>query len=221
MLHRLLRGPVLAAWPIVVLLAWSATARAGEDYFMLMFGSQRTPNDPNYAHTFATFVRVSWPGDAPCPTEGAQVEAHTISWLAATGVIRVMRPHPECGRNFGLHETIEWCLRDHMRVSVWGAYRIEPVLYGRALRQIALLESGQVRYKANDAGYRNNRVSNCIHAVSVLSEGYRLRVGSPGYGEMASYFVLQELEALDHPAVHPLQLGRLGARPGPVSPHLP
>ena len=162
---------------------------------MLMFGSQRTPNDPDYAHTFATFVRVCWPGDGPCPPAGAQVEAHTISWLAATGVVRVMRLHPECGRNFGLHETIEWSLHNDMRVSVWGAYRIEPYLYYKALRQISRLESGQILYKANDAGYRNDRVSNCIHAVSELSEGYRLRVASPGYGEMASYFVLQELEA--------------------------
>ena len=106
-------------------------------------------------------------------------------------MVRVLRPHPEPGRDFELHETIAWCLHNDMRVSVWGAYRIEPILYYKALRQIALLNSGQVRYKANDAGYRNNRVSNCIHAVSELSEGYRLRVASPGYGEMASYFILR------------------------------
>jgi hypothetical protein len=32
--------------------------------------------------------------------------------------------------------------------------------------QLALLNSGQVRYKAADTGYRTNRVSNCTHAVS-------------------------------------------------------
>ena len=60
-----------------------------------------------------------------------------------------------------------------------GPYRIDAELYCRAVRQVALLESGQVLYKANDVGYPSDRVSNCIHAVSSISEGYRLRVASP------------------------------------------
>jgi len=57
-----------------------------------------------------------------------------------------------------------------------------------------LLQSGKVRYKANDAGRRTSEVSNCIHAIGSLSQGYRLRVASPGWGQSASYFILQELE---------------------------
>jgi len=41
-------------------------------------------------------------------------------------------------------------------------------------------------------GYSSDWVSNCIHAVSSITEGYRLRVASPGWGEMASWYVLQE-----------------------------
>ena len=42
-----------------------AAARAGEAHYVIVFGSQQIPNRPNYAHTFATFVRATWPGDGP------------------------------------------------------------------------------------------------------------------------------------------------------------
>ena len=51
-------------------------------------GSQRTPTNPNYTHTWATFVRASWPGDGPCP-ENAVLEDLTISWLPVSGQVRV------------------------------------------------------------------------------------------------------------------------------------
>jgi hypothetical protein len=119
------------------------------------------------------------------------VEAHTISWLPATLYIRMPALLPEKGHNFELHTTIRHVLEDCERVSLWGPYRIEPDLYCKALRQIELLESGQVLYKANDAGFPSNRVSNCIHAVSSTVTGYRVRVLSPGWGETASYTILR------------------------------
>ena len=182
-------------FPIMLtLLAAASPAAASETYYLLMFGSQRVPANPNYSHTFASFVRASWP-DAPAGGPATPVlEAHTISWLPANGIVRVNALLPETGRNWEMHETVRWCQCNDMRISLWGAYCIEPELYGRAIRQIGLLQSGQVRYKADDIGRRSDRVSNCIHAVSSLSEGYRLRVLTPGWGETASYYVLQELE---------------------------
>ena len=60
---------------------FSPTAQAGEAYYLLMFGAQRTPNvNPNYTHSFAVFVKACWPGDGPCPTNPA-IEHHIISWL--------------------------------------------------------------------------------------------------------------------------------------------
>lgn len=178
---------------VLLSLACTGAARAGEDYFLLMFGSQRVPANPNYSHSFATFVRVTWEGDGPCP-QNPLIEAHTISWLPRNMKVRVLALHPECGHNFDLHTTIRWCLCNDMRVSMWGAYRICPELYYLALRRIARLESGQVEYKANDAGYNSADVSNCIHAISTVIEGPRFRVGSPGWGEPASYYLLQEFE---------------------------
>lgn len=64
---------------LLVLLGSSAGAQAGEAYYLLMFGSQTTPPNPNYSHSFATFVRATWPGPEPCPTNPT-LEAVTISF---------------------------------------------------------------------------------------------------------------------------------------------
>jgi hypothetical protein len=171
----------------------TASAQAGEEYYLLMFGSQRVPANPNYSHTLATFVKATWLGDGPCPVNPT-LEAHTISWLPANLKIRTNALLPECGHNFDLHQSLDFAYATDQRVSLWGPYRIHPELYHRALARKAELESGRVQYKANDFGYRSNRVSNCIHAVSSIVEGPKLRIGSPGWGQSASYFVLLELE---------------------------
>jgi hypothetical protein len=189
-------------------------ARAGEAHYLLLFASQRVPNNPNYSHTFATFVRASWPGDGPCPPCPA-LEGCTISWLPQSLVIRTLALLPECGRNLSLHETLRYVLGSGQRVSLWGPYRIDAELYRRGLRQAALLESGCVLYKANDLGYCSDDVSNCVHAVSSLADGYQLRWWPTGWGEAASYCVLEELApwVLDCGRVYPwvgcaLGLGR-------------
>lgn len=174
-------------------LAVAGHAPGGEAYYLLMFGSQRVPNNPNYSHTFATFAKVSWLAPGPCPRDPL-VEAHTISWLPANLKIRVGALLPECGRNFDLYATLDFAHCTGQRVSLWGPYCIQPDLYKRALGRKAELESGRIDYKANDMGYRSDRVCNCIHAISTIAEGPRLRVASPGWGESASYFVLQEFE---------------------------
>jgi hypothetical protein len=171
-------------------LASAVPARAGEAYFLLMFGSQRTVNNPDFSHSFATFVRATWDGPAPV---APRLEAHTISWLPSNLHIRAFALLPECGHNFDLHTTLRWALANRQRTSLWGPYQIDRDLYLRALTQISLLESGKVRYKANDVGHRTDQVSNCIHAVVSLREGYRLHVAVSAWGETASYFVLHEL----------------------------
>ncbi|HZZ80413.1 MAG TPA: hypothetical protein VFE62_18060, partial [Gemmataceae bacterium] len=148
---------------IVVASFWiPEPVEAGEAYYLLMFGSQQIPNNVNHAHTFATFVRVTWPGDGPCPA-GAVYEAHTISWLPANLVIRTGALCAEPGHNFELHETIEYVRRNGERVSMWGPYLIEPELFEKALRKKARLESGTIRYKSDDSFRKDNRVTNCIH----------------------------------------------------------
>ena len=180
-------GPLLT----VLLLALSAPCvRAGEDFYMLMFAAQRVPNDPDFSHTFATFVRVTWPGNGPCPRNPA-VEAHTISWMPANLNVRTFALLAERGRNFDLDTTIRFELDNRSRVSMWGPYRVEQDLFCRALKQIALLDSGDVKYKTSDGLHFSDRVCNCNHAVSAIADGQKFLLASPGWGDVASDFVLR------------------------------
>lgn len=214
MVHRSSAVFCAALWTLMLC---APLAHAGEDYFLLMFGSQRTPNVPDYTHSFATFVRARWPGDGPC-AELVELEPLTISWNAATGEVRTYALFPEQGRNVGLHESIQWCLKNDMRVSLWGAYRIDAELYCRAKKQASVLESGRVRYKANDSLRSSRRVSNCIHALSSVVEGRRLRIASPGWGEVASYAVLLRYRRhiLDTETTHPWVGSALGLDQYPI-----
>lgn len=169
-----------------------APAAAGEAYYVIMYAYQRIPNNPNYSHTWATFARATWPGDGP-PCGKVTLEAYTISWLPVNGVVRTYALLPECGKNWDLHSTLKLGLDDGARLSLWGPYQTNADLYYRALRQITRLDSGRVRYKANDTLFPARRVSNCIHAVAEVVERPALFVGSPGWGEVASYAVLLEL----------------------------
>jgi hypothetical protein len=173
---------------LCLLLSTTARVKAGDFFYVLVFGSQQEWPNPRYSHSFATFVKATGTGEFPDTIE----EIHTISWLPATMVVRPALL-PERGENFGLHQTIRWCLDNCMRVSLWGPFEIDEDLYCRALKQIAVLESGRVRYKPVDSGYPTNRVSNCIHAVSSVAGGYRARIGSPEWGETASWYLARRL----------------------------
>src|SRR4051794_244283 len=196
-------------WVAALALVPAPAARAEEFYYLLVFGSQRTPREARYAHTFGTFVKAT--GWGPCG-DVYSLEAHTVSWLPRTLEVRVRALRPEPGVNLGLHETIRYALGNGERISLWGPYRIDRELYCLALSQIRLLESGQVRYKAVDTGHHSDRVSNCIHALSSIAEGYRLRVISPAWGETASYAVLRRLLpwVLDGACTYPWVASRLG-----------
>src|SRR5262249_8622396 len=144
-------------------------------------------NHPTYTHSFATFVRVT---DAADRAGLHDLECVTISWFPADGEVHLHRLHPECGRNLGLHKTLQLMLCSGDRVSLWGPYAIDPELYERACAQRAYLESGAVRYKAVDSLYPSARVSNCIHALGDLGkETASLRITSTGWGEPASYYI--------------------------------
>src|ERR1700730_545829 len=80
----------------LVALVPASKAQAGEAYYVMVFGSQRIPNEPSYSHSFATFVRACWPGNGPCP-ERPKLEAYTISWLPRALPVRACALEPECG----------------------------------------------------------------------------------------------------------------------------
>lgn len=161
-------------------------ARADESYYLVMFASAREDIFRVPAHSFATFVKA---------VDGRVVEVHTISWLPCNPQVgTAFHLHPEPGKNLDLQATFHYVLDQEQKITAWGPYLIKPDLYARAVAQQNRLETGQVRYKAIDTGYRREAVSNCIHAISDLAEeSARLRIASPGWGNSASYFVTLQL----------------------------
>ncbi len=177
----------LLAKPLIIslFLTIPAHVHADERYFVIIYGATHRPNMAQLSHTFATFIKASGSGEN---LAAWALESQTISWLPQSLEVR-LAALPEPGRNFGLHETMRWALASADQVDLWGPYEIQKVLYDRALVQIGVLDSGQVKYKAVDSGFRSSRVSNCIHAVTTVASGYRTRIVSPAWGQAASYYV--------------------------------
>ena len=103
----------------LALLLFAGQAPAEEFYYLAMFGSQTTPNNPDCSHTFAAFVRAS--GEGPCPPAFVVEDCFTISWLPATMKVRTRALLPECGHNFELHETLRYAFSEGEHVSMLGA----------------------------------------------------------------------------------------------------
>src|ERR1043166_5554578 len=123
-------------------------------YFMCIFAHETNPRAPQSAHTFATFVKA----------DDKAFETHTISWLPKGGEIRLVRP-AEPGVNLDLKASLDTAAAMKAQVFEWGPYEIKPELYDRALKQIALLNSGRVLYKAVDLVPQRGELLffNCIH----------------------------------------------------------
>lgn len=191
-------------------LSLAAPARAAQYYYVAVFGSQWPANLPSHTHSFATFIRATGEG---CCAENYQTQAWTISWLSRSQLVEIFRFSPEWGTNLDLHPTLRWALADGQRVSMWGPYQIKKELFDEALRKVAYLRSGAVRYKAVDTGFSSRRVCNCIHAVSGLAGNKsRLHIGVPTFGESASYFITLKLSTwiIDVHRTHDWLIGRLG-----------
>lgn len=169
---------------VAALFAAASPCQAQERFYVMVFGSQRTPPNPAYSHSFAVFVKET------CLVGGQRHLEHiTISWLPSTMVVRLNALCPESGTNFDIHTTFQWAYNSCQRVSMWGPYETCPEFWCQAVKQYNVLNSGKVRYKAVDTGYPTSRVSNCIHALGSVAGGYRVRVFSPGWGETASYAI--------------------------------
>jgi hypothetical protein len=181
-------APRSCPFVILVLLAWAGTATAAERYYCLVFGSQRTPNEPRYSHSFGLFIKVTEEGGL------CTLETRGISWLPATLEVRPAALCPEAGVNLLIDDTIRYALQSRERISVWGPYEIKKELYCRALKQADYLESGCMKYKAVDTGYPSKVASNCIHALATIAEGLPIMAPTFTWGETASFFIVQRFE---------------------------
>ena len=198
---------------LVVLGLWSgvaAQASAAEDtYFVVLFGQQQQGcNKPSLAHSYATFIHL---------TADGQMDSFTISWLPVTGKVRTLSPMPEEGRNFTLEETLKIARDNHLEISLWGPYQIQPELWCRAMRSKAWLDSGKVLYQAFDYGAIDGRVCNCVHAVAHITGTQRsllpsVFVAPSNWGKTGSYWAALAMTPwfLEPCRTHDSLLPRLG-----------
>jgi hypothetical protein len=169
------------------------TAPPGERYFVLIFGSQSTPKQPKYTHTWATVVKVN---GCDSPT-GPTIEEQTISWMPASLNIQAFSRHVEKGANLTLPFTIEEMLRNDERLSVWGPYEVGPGLYYRFQVQKGFLDSGAIGYQCTDSIGEAARYGNgcdCIHAVTDMDPQFaRDRYPLSFFGNGASRHIVHQI----------------------------
>ena len=157
-----------SAVALTLLAAAPAGAAAQDYYFLMVFGSESTPKHYSRTHTFATVVKAT--GNSANPAD-YRMEAHTISWMPASGNIRPLALRPERGTNLDLAQSLQNARASGERTAMWGPYQIDRATYDAALQQKARLESGQVLYKTiSPNGGRTATVSNCVHAVAAIGD---------------------------------------------------
>jgi hypothetical protein len=189
----LAKKPPTPADDIPARAALTMTAPPGERYFVLVFGSQSTPKQPKYTHTWATVVKVTGCGAPGAPS----VEEQTISWMPASLDIHPMSFCVEQGANLKLHFTLEEMLRHDERVSVWGPYEVGPAFYHRFQVQKGFLDSGAIGYQCIDSigeSARNGNGCDCIHAVTDMDPQFdRAEYPLSRFGDSASRHIVRQI----------------------------
>jgi len=166
-------------------------------YFIVPFAYQNRANDPEFSHSFISVIKVFAANGQKKFTPGLRTgtyknwdfEAYTISWLPydfATNphlcvfegpVSRVIPEANDCpispGRNFNLEETIKLAAHDNLAVAMWGPYEIAQQGFDLGVRRKQLLDSGKIKYRADDRLLRKKNIAiNCFHAMAGLEELY-------------------------------------------------
>jgi hypothetical protein len=180
-------------------------------FFIVAFAYENHGNNPALSHSFISVVRVSAGAGATKAAaalpirddEGRRFEAITISWLPSNFrdnphlcIVegfggRVFPQLNRCpvvpGRNFNLQDTIHFAARSKLVVGMWGPYEATRAVFDLAMKRKALLDSGAIKYRADDRPYRKNHAAiNCFHALGNLDDvfpnGGFLRTGCRMWG---------------------------------------
>jgi hypothetical protein len=182
-----LRAVVLG---LVLAVCGGERAAADEFCYVLIFGSQSSPKQLRYTHTWATFVKAEGVGTDPA---GYALTTQTISWLPRTLEVKVLRPCPEEGVNLSLEDTLRAMYANGEHVTMWGPFIMRKEVFERASRVISILNSGRAEYRAISTA-RNMLISDCIHAVAAVDPEFGrghyplIRIGKP-----ASRFIARQV----------------------------
>jgi len=161
-------------------------------YYFYLFAYEGPKNKAQDSHTFASFVRV-----AP----NKKQYWSTISWLpkhfyktkkicvfkdlleAARFEIGQNPCGPEEGTNYSLGQTLQMASETQKKVTAWGPYKIDEAFYKTGQDRIHYLNSGAVKYLADDRTTRRKGIAvNCMHAVSDLEGHFASNGGFLNFG---------------------------------------
>jgi hypothetical protein len=176
-------------------------ARLGEGkntrdrYFIIPFAYENKGNDPEFSHSFISVIRVLADDKQPKLTpelrtrsyKGRNFEAFTISWLPrdfpenphlcvfegfGAALVPSWNTCPiSRGKSFDLPTTLKLAVGAKVAVGMWGPYEITQGGFELGVKRLRLLESGELKYRADDRGHRENKVAiNCFHAMAGLDE---------------------------------------------------
>jgi hypothetical protein len=179
------------------------SARLGEGnntrdrYFIIPFAYEDRGNHPEHSHSFMSVIRVLADNKQPKPTPGLKTgrfknrefEAFTISWLPHDFLTnpnlcvfdgpgsRLIPENNKCpvlpGRNVTLADTIKLAVDQKNAVAMWGPYEIKQAAFDLAVKRKNLLDSGAIKYRADDRLTRKDKVAiSCFHAMAGLDELY-------------------------------------------------
>jgi hypothetical protein len=164
-------------------------------YFIIPFAYENKGNDPEFSHSFLTVIRVFPDGSRPRVTPGLKArnyhhrefEAFTISWLPHDFLenpnlcvfegfgARLFAKANQCplsvGKDFDLENTIKLGANVKNAVGMWGPYEITKGGFDLGVKRMRLLDTGTIKYRADDRLYRKDRVAiNCFHAIAGLDQ---------------------------------------------------
>jgi hypothetical protein len=171
------------------------TGLTRDRYFMIPFAYEDRGNHPEFSHSFISVIRVFadkkeaklTPGLPTRKYKDWEFEAFTISWLPADfmsnphlcvfdgATARVIPQNNNCpispGRNFSLAETIKLAVDAKNAVAMWGPYEIRKEGFDLGVKRKKLLDSGTIKYRADDRLYRKDKIAiSCFHAMAGLEE---------------------------------------------------
>jgi hypothetical protein len=154
-----------------------------ERYFMIPFAYQDKENNPEMSHSFITVIRVfatdkTTETTPELPTreyKDWEFEAFTISWLPADFMenphlcvfdgpgARLFASENKCpvseGKNFNLKDTLNLAADARNAVAMWGAYEIAKPGFDLGVARMRLLDSGEIKYRADDRLYQKDKVA--------------------------------------------------------------
>jgi hypothetical protein len=168
-----------------------------ERYFIIPFAYEDKGNHPEMSHSFISVIRVFatdktanlTPELSTRQYKGWEFEAFTISWLPADFLenphlcvfdglgARLFPEKNRCpisrGKNFKLKDTIKLAANAKNAVAMWGPYEIAKPGFDLGVKRMRLLDSGEIKYRADDRLYQKDKVAiSCFHAMAGLDEIY-------------------------------------------------